>query len=118
MAPVVITRTTNCRPLFGMHWQWTLLACFINFIVKKNLEVNVTSVTCKFYAALNSVLCKCKSAAEPVKLQLVNSFFVCHYYLILLVLWNLKVRHWPRSRCAGMMLSEIYFYFTRFESVK
>jgi hypothetical protein len=46
----------------------------LNFIAKKNLEVNVTPITRRFYAALNSVLYKCKSAAEPVKLQLVKSF--------------------------------------------
>jgi hypothetical protein len=46
----------------------------LNFIAKKNFEVNVTPITRKFYAALNSVLYKCKSAAEPVKLQLVKSF--------------------------------------------
>jgi hypothetical protein len=31
----------------------------LNFITKKNLEVNVTPITRKFYAALNSVLYKC-----------------------------------------------------------
>jgi hypothetical protein len=46
----------------------------MNFIAKKNLEVNLTPIIHKFYAALNSVLCKCKSAAKPVKLELVKSF--------------------------------------------
>jgi hypothetical protein len=46
----------------------------LNFIAKKILEVKVAPITRKFYAALNSVLCKCKSAAKPVKLQLVRSF--------------------------------------------
>jgi hypothetical protein len=62
--------------LGGSDLSWTskLKYLGVHFIANKNLIVDVLPIKCKFYAALNSILCKCKSAAEPVKIQLIKSF--------------------------------------------
>ena len=57
-----------------MLWVKDFKYLGIHFNAHIFLDVNVTRIKCKFYAALNSLLCKCKLAAEPVKLQLVKSF--------------------------------------------
>jgi hypothetical protein len=85
--------------------------------MKENLEVNVTPITRKFYAALNSVLCKCKSAAEPVKLQLVKSFCLpLLSYSIGAVEFESKALA-EMSVCWNDAFRKI-FHFNRFESVK
>lgn len=44
------------------------------FIARSNLVVNVVPIKRKFYAALNSVFSRSSAIAEPVKVQLVQSF--------------------------------------------
>ena len=76
---MVSTRDCNvkCNMYLGIHelsWVTTLKYLGVHFIAKKDLVVDVMPNKCKFHAALNSIMCKSKFAAEPVKLQLIKSF--------------------------------------------
>jgi hypothetical protein len=67
----------KCNMFLGVNqlsWVTEFKYLGMHFIAHKGLVVNVMPIKCKFYAALNSILCKCKYAAEPVKLQLIKSF--------------------------------------------
>jgi hypothetical protein len=85
-------------------------------LLRKNLEVNVTPITRKFYAALNLVLYKCKSAAEPVKLQLAKSFCLpLLSYSVGAVEFKSRALA-EMSMCWNDAFRKI-FHFNRFESV-
>jgi Reverse transcriptase (RNA-dependent DNA polymerase) len=66
----------KCNMFLGgneLLWVSKLKYLGVYFIAKRDL-VDVIPIKFKFYAALNSLLCKCKLAAEPVELQLIKSF--------------------------------------------
>jgi hypothetical protein len=46
----------------------------VNFIAKTRLTVDVSPVRRKFYTAVNSILSSCGSAAENVKVYMINAF--------------------------------------------
>ena len=46
----------------------------IYLLSKSLLEVDVVPIKRSYYSALNSVICRCKYASEPVKIQLVKSY--------------------------------------------
>ena len=89
----------------------------VNLIANKGLEVNAVPITRKFYAALNSVLCRCKLAAEPVKLQLIKSFCLplLSYCIGAVELKNRTLA--DMAVCWNDAFRKI-FHFNRFESVK
>ena len=60
-------------------WYYTASPLPTSCSASRTLDVDVSDMQRRFYSSYNSILCKCKSSPEPVKLQLVKSY--CLPYL-------------------------------------
>ena len=89
----------------------------VNFIAKCNLVVEVSFVKRKFHAALTSVSNKCRSAADMVKVHLVQSYClpILMYLLGALELNSTAVN--DLSVCWNDAF-RLIFHYNRWESVK
>ena len=57
-----------------INWVSELKYLGVHFKAARALDVNITPIKHKFYGAFNSLMSRCKYAAEPVKLQMLKSF--------------------------------------------
>ena len=102
---------------YPLQWTDKVKYLGVSFVAKFNLQVDSLCIKKKFYAALNSILCKCKGLIEPVKLQLIYSYClpILVYCIGAIEISNNVLNE--LSVCWNNVFRKI-FHFHKWESVK